>query len=331
MIAAVTAAALLACGGKGKPVQLAPLPDDKPPAEEKPPAEAKPPAEPPVAEQEPPEPPAPKGPAVATLPALQTKVKLVAKGAGKLAPLRYGGKAGDKQAIELALDFATIESAGGSKNEVVIPTIVLRGEAEAKTIAANGAADYAIKVSATDARDVPNARIQTAQLKEMLVSLGGLVIGGNLAANGAAGDITLRVEKPDRMTLGALEMVRLTWPVLPVLPAEPIGAGAKWQTTTTTKLADKIVVLQTTDYEVAAVKNGTWTIKGKTTVTGLDQELPDGKITNIHGTGTSEMTLAAGALYPASYKTSAETEFTATAKDGSLTLALRLGGAITAK
>jgi hypothetical protein len=132
------------------------------------------------------------------------------------------------------------------------------------------------------------------------------------------------------MTLGALEMVRLTWPALPVLPAEPIGAGAKWQTTATTKLADKIIVLQTTDYEVVSVKNGTWTIKGKTTVAGIDQDLPDGKITNIHGSGTSEMTLAAGALYP-SYQTSVETQFTATEQDQSMTLALRLGGAITAK
>ncbi|HWU86175.1 MAG TPA: hypothetical protein VN253_02825 [Kofleriaceae bacterium] len=326
VIAAATAAtALLACGGKPKPAQLAPLPDDKPPPAAPKPAEPAP--EPPAVEEAPP---APKGPIEVKLPAQQTKVKLIAKGAGKLAPLRYTGKAGGKQQVELALNFSTTESMGDQKNEVVIPTIVLRGEAETRSIAKDGAADYAISISGTDARDVPGARLKTDDLKQMLASLTGLVISGTIAANGAAGDVTLRVEKPDQLTEGALEMVRLTLPTLPVLPAEPIGVGAKWQTTTTTTLADKIAVTQTTDYELVAAKGGTWSIKGKTAITGADQDLHGGKISNIHGSGQSELVLAAGALYP-SYKSSVETQFTASEKDQSMTLSLRTGGAVTAK
>jgi hypothetical protein len=140
----------------------------------------------------------------------------------------------------------------------------------------------------------------------------------------------MRVEKPDHLTAGALEMVRLTLPALPLLPAEPVGVGAKWQTTTTTKLADKIVVTQVTDYELVAAQGGTWSIKGKTSVTGADQELQGGKISGIRGSGTSELTLAAGALLP-TYKASLETQFTASEQDQSMTLSLRLGGAMTAK
>ncbi len=321
-------AALVACGGKSRPAQLAPLPDDAKPAAE--PKDAS--AEPKVSEAPaPPAPPAPPaGPIEIKIPAQQTTVKLVSKGKGKLAPLRYAGKAGGKQQVELALDFASTETLGSDKNEVVIPTIVLVGEAETKAVDKDGRADYAITVSSMDARAVAGAQVPPDELKQRLTSLSGLVIGGSVAANGTAGDVTMRVEKPDVHTEGALEMVRLTLPVLPLLPAEPVGVGAKWQTTTTTKLAEKITVTQTTDYELVAAKGNSWSIKGTTAVSGTDQDLHGGKISNIGGKGTSELTLASGAVYP-TYKTSLETQFTASQQSMSMGLALRIGGAVTAK
>jgi hypothetical protein len=319
-------AALVACGGKPKSAPLAPLPDDPKPAPEPKaaPAGVK-------ASEAPAPPPMPVGPVEVKIPAQQTTVKLVGKGTGKRAPLRYSGKAGGKQQVELALDFASTETMGSAKNETVIPTIVLVGEMETKTIDKAGRADYAITVSSTDARDAPGARVKPEELKLMLASLSGLVIGGSIAANGTASDVAMRVEKPDQLTEGALEMVRLTLPALPVLPAEPVGVGAKWQTTTMTKLAGKIDVTQVTDYELVAAKGNTWSIKGKTVVSGTDQELHDGKISNIRGSGTSELTLGSGALLPATYKTSLETAFTASEQDKSLSLVLRVGGAVTAK
>lgn len=321
------AAALVACGGKSKPAQLAPLPDDT--AKSGAPAPPKEAAPEPAASEEP-QPPEPTGPVEVKIPARETTVKLVAKGKGKLAPLRYTGKAGGKQQVELALDFSSNEAMGTEKRDMVLPTIVLVGEAETKAIDKDGRADYAITISGADARAVTGAQLQPEELKVMLGSLAGLVIGGSVAASGAAGEVTMRVEKPDRRTAGALDMVRLTLPVLPLLPAEPVGVGAKWQTTTKTKLADKIDVTQVTDYEVVSIKGTTWTIKGTTTVTGADQELQGGKVSGIHGTGQSELVVAAGALYP-TYKSSIETGFTASDKDASLTLALRIGGAVTAK
>jgi hypothetical protein len=318
-------AALVACGGKSTPTQLAPLPEDPKPATE--PRDAS--AAPKVSEAPAP-PPVPEGPIEIKIPAQQTTVKLVSKGKGKLAPLRYTGKAGGKQQVELALDFASTETLGSDKNEMVIPTIVLAGEAETRAVDKDGRADYAITVSSTDARAAGGSQLPPEELKQRLASLSGLVIGGSVAANGAAGEVTMRIEKPDANTEGALEMVRLTLPVLPLLPAEPVGVGAKWQTTTTTTLADKISVTQTTDYELVAAKGNTWSIKGTTAVTGTDQELHGGKISNISGKGTSELVLAAGALYP-TYKTSVETQFTASQQNLSMGLALRVGGTVTAK
>jgi hypothetical protein len=63
-------------------------------------------------------------------------------------------------------------------------------------------------------------------------------------------------------------------------------------------------------------------------VTGKDQEIHGGKISNIGGNSTSELTLAAGALYP-TYRTSLETQFTASEAGQSLTPVVRVGGAVT--
>ncbi len=326
--AAALAAALVACGGKPQP-PIAPLPDDPAPAAEAP-QEAKAPASQPGPPEEPARPPVPSGPIEVKIPAQQTTVKLVAGGAGKRAPIRYSGKAGGKQQIELALDFASTETMSADKREMAMPTLVLVGEAETRAVDKDGRADYAITIRGTDARAVAGAQITPDELKQRFGSLAGLVIGGSVAANGTAGDVTIRIEKPDQFSEGALEMIRLTLPVLPLLPAEPVGVGAKWQTTTTLKLADKILVTQVTDYELVAARGNTWSIKGKTAVTGKDQEMHGGKITNIGGSGTSELTLAAGALYP-TYRSSLETQFTASEAGQSLALAVRVGGAVTAK
>lgn len=314
-----------ACGGSSKQAPTAPLPADKP-------AEVAPtPAEKP-APTEPAPPPQAAAPAEVTIPALKTTVKLVTPGKGKRAPLRYTNKAGDKQQVEVAMDFSAKEThAGKSPADQVVPTIVLVGEAEIKAVDKDGNAAYVLTVSATDAR-ANESKIPVEQFKVVLGSLGGLVISSSLNPSGTATDVAMKIEKPNDMTAGALELVKMTLPQFPVLPAEPIGVGAKWQATTSTKLADKLEVTQVTDYELVAHKGTTWTIKGTTKVTGADQDVGEGaKISAIKGAGTVEATIADGVLYPTT-KSSLETQFTANdPKEGSVQFALKVGGAVTPK
>jgi hypothetical protein len=115
-----------------------------------------------------------------------------------------------------------------------------------------------------------------------------------------------------------------------VLPKEAVGVGAKWQSTTTAKLADRLDVTQTTDYELIAHKGTTWTIKGITKVTGKDQDIETSKISGITGSGTSETTIADGVLYP-THKSSLETQFKASEADKSAQFAIKVGGAVTPK
>jgi Family of unknown function (DUF6263) len=253
-------------------------------------------------------------------------VKVVSGGKGKKETLRYTVKQGAKQAVELSMDF----SGKQDTEEQVVPTIVLIGEAETRTVDKDGNAEYTVTVTGTDARNVTGSQVPVEKFKAVLGTLAGLTIGGTIGTTGVAGDVTLRIEKPQENAADTLELLRLTFPTLPVLPKEAVGVGAKWQSTTNAKLADRLDVTQITDYELVAHNGSTWTIKGTTKVSGKDQDIEDSKVSAISGTGTSETTIAAGALYP-THKALLETQFKAQDKDKSSQFVIKVGGAVTPK
>jgi hypothetical protein len=321
---------VVACGGKSPPAQLAPLPDDQPATTAAQPAPAEP-AEPQEPEP-PPEPPKPLPPIEIGIPATQVDVKLVTKGKGKRAPLRYAPTPGAKQTVEVAVDFSSKQTLGGQSREDVVPTVVLTGEVETKAVDKDGKVEYVLTVTGSDARDTPGMQVPIDKFKRALASLDGLVIKGTLNPDGtAAGDLALRIEQPDELSAGALDLMRMTYPSLPVLPKEPVGVGAKWRATSTSRLMGQFEVTETTEYQLVSNKNGVATIKSTSKVTGKEQQLDGAKITNIDGTGSREATLTAGGLYPTSAKSSLETGFTATEGTNSMTFSIKVGGAIAAK
>jgi hypothetical protein len=302
-----------ACGGGAKkstvpPPQLPPEEAKTEPA--KPPEEAKP-----AEEQEPAERPAPTGPLDAAINAPKLTVKLVSAGKGKKTALKLSPKQGAKQQVEIALDFAEKQSApdmAGGDTSNVVPTVVLQGESEVKSVDPAGKAEYAFTVKTTDVRPkgdpVPAEKLE--RFKSAVGSLQGLVMGGTIDANAMASDIKLHIDQQRAETQAAIELIQVAMPVMPALPAEPIGVGAKWTVTRPMKLLDKVDVTQTTDYELVDHKGTTWTIKGTTKVTGADQEMGvgDAKLSKIAGTGAVEASLIDGALYP-TLKSNTDTSF----------------------
>jgi hypothetical protein len=314
-------AVVAACGGTSKPAAPVPLPGE---AKEATAAPAPPPeAKAPEPQPKPPEPPVP---VEVKIPAVQSTVKIVSGGKGKKEAVRYSAKAGAKQAIELAMDFAGKQDS----DEQIVPTIVLTGEAETKAVDKDGNAEYTVTVTGTDARSVTGSQVPVDKFKAVIGSLAGLTIGGTLGTTGIAGEVTLRIEAPRDNAADTLELLRLTFPTLPVLPKEAVGIGAKWQSTTSAKLADRLDVTQVTDYELVAHQGATWTIKGTTKVSGKDQSIEDSKVSAISGSGTSETTISAGALYPV-HKASLETQFKAQEKDKQTQFTIKVGGAVTPK
>jgi hypothetical protein len=305
--------AAAACGGKQKSTQPPP-PLPEPVAEKKP-------VEPPKEEPKEVKPQIPQGPVELTLPAPKVTVKLVTPGKGKKAAFKVTTKAGDKQAIELTMDFAGKQTAPpelGGPSEQVAPTVVLLADVESKEVATDGATKFNMTISGVDARDVPGSKTPGAVFKSELQTLVGATIQGAVNSNGSTGDLTLRVEKPDQSTQGVMELLRLSlMPIWPVLPTEAIAPGAKWQVAITTKVAGRLEVTQTTDYQLVSKKGKVWTVKGTTKVAGVEQVIGEGQekatFGGISGTGSHEVTVNEGALLPTA-KQSVKTDFTATAE-----------------
>ena len=262
-----------------------------------------------AAAETPAEPPPPAGPLEVKVPAGGATVKLISAGKGKRELLRYAAKPGNKQQVKLTVDFHVHATDGKESADEVAPTLVLVGTAETRSVDKDGTASFAMTITSADARDVTGA-MPAAQFKQKLGSLSSLIIGGTLGANGIPGEVTMRIEKPDKFSPGALNLLKGMLPPWPALPKEPVGVGAKWTTTYGAKLARQFDVTHTTSYELVARKGATWTVKGTTTVTGSDQAAPGGKVGKITGTGAVEASLADAALYPAN-KSSLETKFQA--------------------
>ncbi len=307
LVALIVATA--ACGGSQKSTTPPPpIPDTKPDADDKP-------TPPPEAKKEEPPPPPTKGPVDVTMSSPKVQVKLVSAGKGKKAPLKLSAKQGARQSIEIALDFAGKQDgppeAGGSSEDVA-PTLVLTGDAEVKNIDKDGNAEFELAVSHTDTRDVPGQHIKEEDKAKLLELLKDLKIGGTVAANGSASDLKLHLDNAEPIARQALALLSIELlPTWPVLPAEPIGVGAKWQVTSSNKISDKLEVTQTSDYELIEHKGTTWTIKAKTKISGTDQNIESAKATNIKGDGTVEVALADGVLYP-KMKNQVSTGFTVT-------------------
>jgi len=269
-----------------------------------------------------PQPPVPPTDSAAKIeggPVDHTLVRLVSPGDGARAQLRVSPKVGAKQAIELAIDISQSTRVGGThpvEQKDTVPTVVLSGTAEVKTVDAHGAA-YQLVVTTVDVRgeSASMSADKLATFRTALGALKGMTIDSTIAPNGAAGELKLHLDSADQGTRELMSVFQVALPAWPVLPNEPIGVGAKWQVVAPAKLLeDKLDVIETTDYELVKHEGATWTIRGTTRVTGTDQSAGGAQVSNITGTGSIEVALVDGVLYPTT-KASIATEFLATMGD----------------
>jgi hypothetical protein len=317
--------AAFACGGTSKPAPTAPLPAEQPTAA----AEPTPPAPAPPKQEAPP----PSGPLSLSIEPQTVHVKLVSAGKGAKTKLAYAPKAGVKQPVELAIDFYAKQSAPsemGGDEESGMPTLVLAGDAEVKA-ADKDSAEYVFTVSSADARTVPGRdKVPLDKFKQLVTSATGMTISGKIAPDGTAvGATQLAMEHGVPGAAEVMQIIQVAAPTWPVLPAEAIGTGAKWKATSSTKLMGKVVATIVTDYEVVAKKGTTWTIKGKTKLTGANQEIDSAKFSAIAGSGDVEATLVEGALYP-TYKSKLDTSLQAAVGDGVIKFNMQIGNTVTA-
>jgi hypothetical protein len=325
-ISVLLCAVTFACGGTSKPAPTAPLPAEPTPAVAQP---ATPAPTPEAPKEEPP----PAEPVSLVLEPQTVQVKLVSAGKGAKTMLAYAPKTGVKQPVELAIDFFGKQSAAaelGGDQESGMPTLVFTGDAEAKTAGKDGA-DVVFTVTKTDARAVAGRdQVPLEKVEQLVAGATGMTMSGKVAPNGTAvGETKLELEKGLPGAREVMQIIQVANPTWPVLPAKAVGVGAKWKATTTTKLMGKVNATVVTDYQVVAKKGSTWTIKGKTKLTGADQEIDKAKFSSITGTGDVEATIVDGSLYP-TFTSKLDASLQAAVDAGTIKFTMQIGTAVTA-
>jgi hypothetical protein len=282
LLAALLAAALVACGGKSSsPAPVAPLPPDEEVKDTTP-------AEPVEKEVKAPEP--PPEPITITVPADQVTVKVVKAGKGKKSALSYKLSAGTKQAFETRLAV----SSGGAQ-AMVLPTMVIGYAGEVVDVGADGAAKIRVVLETIAFEDVQGQTIPTADLTAMFETIKGLVAEYTVSASGVVGDQQVTFPagtQPDP------SMTQQILPAVVALPAEPIGSGAIWEVSRP-KMGNFTADVKTV-YTLKSRKGDAATVTGKTTVTGATQQIEEGgmtiEVSKISGSGESSLELGAANL-----------------------------------
>lgn len=212
---------------------------------------------------------------------VESKVKLVSAGTGKKQKLAIVGTAGAKTPVDLTIDVGVKQG----PQDQTLPAIVMHGDAEVAT-ADKATAAYHIAVSAVDAKDVAGES-RPASFEKTIASLVGLSISSEVHANGTTGDTVLHHDAVDPTGIELMEEVVVPGylPMWPVLPAEAVGQGAKWQVTSTRLLREKLAFDVVTDYELVSVSAKGFEVKATVSLTGKEQDVDGAKVGGISGTG----------------------------------------------
>jgi hypothetical protein len=217
-------------------------------------------------------------------------VKLLSPGSGPRRKLTIASTAGAKQAIDLTIDVGVKQAT----QDQTLPAVLLHGDVDIPT-ADKGSAAYKVTVSRVEAKDV-TGETRPPQFETVIGGLVSLAITGTVNANGSVGDLTMHHDAADPQTMGLMEQVLAPgllspWPVL---PADAVGTGAKWEVTTPRKLRDKLTYTETTDYELVAVTAKGFEVRSSTKLTGGEQDVDGAHITGITGAGASSFASATG-------------------------------------
>jgi hypothetical protein len=142
-------------------------------------------------------------------------------------------------------------------------------------------------------------------------------VRGPVDPSGAPGDVNFACEHANDARIMSLARLATTWlSPWPVLPSEPIGIGARWQTVTHRAVSGDLVVIVTTNYVLLKRDSGQAHIQGVVAVTGPDQETHGSRISVEGGRGSIDSVITLGSLF-AKTKSHFETKMHLVRDDGS--------------
>lgn len=242
--------------------------------------------------------PAPGAPAGAQGSALQ--IKLISAGSGPKQKLSYSFKVGRKRNFAMDMEVASGRVTNGQKEPGPPPiTLALTGTTETFEASATGAkrmntfADFSAK-----AADLP-PEIE-AQMKQQFAMLKGTQLIETDSSRGEVLDLQIRdMSQMNPVVLGLIQNLKdgMTNQFMP-LPAEEVGAGAKWVSTTSVE-ASGMTITQETEVELLSLQGTKATARLTMKQTAPAQKLQDPRLPpgttiellKLEGGGDGEMTV----------------------------------------
>ncbi|MBX3285652.1 MAG: hypothetical protein KF703_09940 [Actinobacteria bacterium] len=233
----------------------------------------------------------------------ETMVEVLDTGTPPLAPLRLSFREGDTTTLSLTIDLDVTQTSGSARQELVTPTV-----REVATLTVDGVDDGEAMVSLafTEANvvrtDTDLTDQEAAELDAALAALVGIRASGRVTELGEVS--SFRYDLPDDLdpaVATTLERTRdqLDAAVVP-LPGEPVGVGARWRATTTSRVGG-FPLRQETTYELTEVGDGTIAYTAEVRQSAEDQDvaldgLPQGTTAHlvssrVEGSATGTMDL----------------------------------------
>ncbi len=249
------------------------------------------------------------GPARAETAPSAPVLKLIDAGKDAKTSLRLAGKKGAKKKLTMSMTMSIATKAGGKENKISVPPIDVSMDMKVTDVAANG--DLAIEMTfgkfalKADAK-TPKAMVDA--FKKMSSGIEGIKGSIRLTSRGYTLETVL--DSPDTLppeTAQLLDSVRsMMAQVSTPLPEEPVGVGAKWETTSTIRDSNGIDLDQTQTTEIIGIKGKQTTVKvtvkqsakpKKIKIKGMDFDLK-----SVSGGGSGENILDATTFIPVSGK-----------------------------
>ena len=213
----------------------------------------------------------------------ESSVEVLDTGQAPLAPLRLQFREGDTTTVAVTVDLDVSQSSSGTRQELDTPAV-----REVVTLTVDGVVDGEATVSLafTEAEvirtDTDLSDDEAAEIDRGLAALVGIRGSGRITEFGEL--TSFRYALPEDLDPGVrttLERTRgeLAALALP-LPADPVGVGARWRATTTSRVGG-FPLRQETTYELTGLDDGTVSYTAEVHQFAENQEvalddLPDG-------------------------------------------------------
>lgn len=160
-------------------------------------------------------------------------VTVLEPGAEPRTRLRYRVPPGPQAPMVMQMGMTMAMGIGGmSPPAVKLPLITMTMSVDVTKVQPNGTMSPAFKVSSVEVAEDPGApAVLIAKLKEGMAKLVGMSIEADVTARGFARNVKVKVPDgaPPDVAAMADSMRTATQQAVAPLPAEPVGAGARWR------------------------------------------------------------------------------------------------------